>query len=77
MPPALILADLLDEFGAAAILDGPLGVDEIADIRTAQNVVAAYKSREMSGEWAVWANENPKAHELLVRAVLAAEELNG
>ncbi len=72
MPEALQLDSLIKEFGATAILGGPLGVGEIADIRTAQNVVNSQDAMVGSDDWAVWIKENPEASELLDRARAAA-----
>ncbi len=72
MPEALQVYSLIKEFGATAILGGPLGVGEIADIRTVQNVVGSQQAMMKSDDWAAWIKENPEASELLDRARAAA-----
>ncbi len=72
MPEVLQVYSLIKEFGATAILGGPLGVGEIADIRTAQNVVDSQRAMVGSDDWAAWIKDNPEASELLDRARAAA-----
>ncbi len=74
MPEALMLNNLIKEFGATAILSGPLGVGEIVDLRTIQSVVAAQSDSDKAEKWAEWVGENKEAAELLGRAREAAKE---
>lgn len=49
-----------------AVLGRPvLYAHEIYRINAAENVKAAWKSRQASANWVTWARENPEAAELL------------
>ena len=51
-----------------------LGAGEIRRFMTAENVVAAYRSRAKSDNWATWAKSNEQAAQLLSWAVRGLNE---
>ena len=69
IPQELRLLNAIDRFGASEVLGRPLGAGEIRRMRLAENVVAAYRSRQNSTNWATWAKENPDMNHLLITAM--------
>lgn len=59
------MARMVGKYGAPAVLGRALGVAELRRITAAENVVAAYESRQRSLNWATWAKENHDAARLL------------
>ena len=72
-PIALEMAELIDRFGAQAVMGRPLYTNELKDITCASMVCNAYKSRERSKDWAKWSGENPELAEVLDNAMKAAD----
>ena len=72
-PIALEMAELIDRFGAQAVMGRPLYANELKDITYASMVCNAYISRERSKDWAKWSGENPELAEVLDNAMKAAD----
>lgn len=70
-----MLSNYLDRWGAGALLDEPLSLDEVVAITATNNVVNNYRQRQSSKNWAEWANKNPTQNELLIYAQKCAVEL--
>jgi len=69
MSSELRLINAIDRFGVLAILGRQLGAGEIKRMRVAENIVAAYRSRAQSKNWATWASENKDMSHLLLTAM--------
>lgn len=64
---------VLDRYGAQSVFGGPVPYNTMLRIATAENIVAAFKSRAAAENWAQWGNDNPEQHRLLARAKKAHE----
>lgn len=70
----LVLSWAVEKYGTQAVYGRALSFHEMRMIDLASNVLAAYKERARSDNWAIWADANPKKAELLARAGKLAEE---
>ena len=77
MPDYLVLQGNIERWGAAGVLGGPLGIDEIANILGAEVVVHGYQERQAAENMAEWNKQNPDKASLIAQAKVAAKELNG
>ena len=55
----------MEKFGAQSVLGRQLYAGEMNRINAAQNVYLARQSRDKSDNWAVWAEGNKQAAEIL------------
>lgn len=58
----------VERLGAMSVFGRPLYAREIFRMTAAENVYNAKRARDNSEEWAAWAENNPEAAKLLVRA---------
>lgn len=77
-PRELYLIQLVERFGADAILGRPLYAREIYRGTIAERVYTVKKANMNSDSWAEWAKNNPKDSALLERVeIMMAEEDDG
>lgn len=49
----------------------PMSVGEMQKLLAAEEIVAAFRSREKANTWATWAQEHPQSNAMLSRALKA------
>ena len=72
MPHEIEAARLIAHFGAEAVYGRPLFVRELYRILAARRIEEGYSAWTQAENAAVWAEQNPEQHQLLVRAALLA-----
>lgn len=76
-PAEIELRDMVNRFGAPAVLGMPAPAGVLRRIRMAEAIEAAYQSRAKSGDWVTWASENETANVYLIWAMKAASGKQG
>ena len=70
----LELVDLVDRFGAQAVLGRTLRREEMLKMVYADNIRNGYQERQRSGDWAEWAKSNPDMNDLINDAMKEINE---
>ena len=74
VPNYTALQSNIDRWGASAVLGGPLGIDDIANISAAEAVVSCYEERQAAENMAEWNKANPEKRYLISQARQAAKD---
>ena len=72
MPHEIEAARLIDHFGAEAVYGRPLYVRELYRFLAAKRIEQSHDAWINAENAAVWAEQHPEEHQLLIRAALAA-----
>jgi len=70
----LLIGWAVDKYGAQAVYGRALSFHEIRMLDLASNVLMAYRERDRSDNWAIWADNNPEKARILSIAGKAAQE---